>query len=168
MNECTLLGMDGRDGWMAPTHGRCEPTRTARTDHVLVAEEGKPQMQLFQIHFSDELGEWSADPITYSVVEGMNGGGGGGGGGGRNGGGSYSHNNGNGDNDDELAVAALEQFRLRRLLPEHRERALGWDLSEKHARHEVLKIVYDIAEAAVDASLQKGKRRYVHTPHACT
>lgn len=116
-------------------------------EHILVAEMGKDRMQMFQVHFSDEVMEWAGQVLSYEGVS------------------STSPAAGDtvkgiGSEEDELEIASLEQFRLRRLLVEHRERSNNFDISEMHAHHEIQKVVYDIANLAVDISFGKNKRRY--------
>jgi len=115
----------------------------------VIAETGKEYLQFFQLHFSDEIGEWSAEPVKDTSIQ------------------SYTsstlkvHDGRNSPQpQDELDIAALEQFRLRRLVVEHRERVNCWDISDHHAKHEIQKIVYDIVDTAVSESINKGKRRY--------
>ncbi len=65
----------------------------------------------------------------------------------------------------ESAAAALEleakkQFRLRRLLAEHRVRTQhgsAWDLSDGHAYHEIQKIVIAMVNTAVDEAVERAE-----------
>jgi len=59
---------------------------------------------------------------------------------------------------DVLDALKRHQFRLERSHAEFRQRIEGqseWDIAEQHARHEIQKIVYEIADAAMDEILDR-------------
>mgnify|MGYP000061569700 CR=1 FL=1 len=60
--------------------------------------------------------------------------------------------------EDVLDALKRHQFRLERSQAEFRQRIEGqseWDIAEQHARHEIQKIVYEIADAAMDEILDR-------------
>ena len=102
--------------------------------HVLVADVDKHVLQLFQVHAgtNDALSPTSQMHRQYSRRSGAV--------------------------DLDSGVAEQSSFRMRRLLPEFRIRTEGetaWDLAEKHALHEIQKIVYKLVDDAVEESLNQ-------------